>query len=625
MRSTFERLPTEIWFEIFDYLTIFDIFHGFIRLNQHINDLLAFYPLKLDFRQLSRTQFDLICRSIHSKQIISLCLSEELIPNQVQLFQKHFPHFHNEFRQLKTLKYVDTSTVLSHLPQSLSSLAIRTYLKIIDTVPLIIELLNDQCQQLTSLQIDGSYVFQTNDHSFSFLTHLTIDYCTFKEFRRILHSLKSPLTHLSIFLDQQDHLPLPSFERLVTTLQNLHVTFSEGKSEDFLHPLFAYLIIDIVMSFTLIKRWINELSRLITFIIQSTATLDMINGQLWEEYLLQTNIRKFHFKFLLVNHLDNENDHSALLQPFRSPFWLEKSPWYVVCERGKFRSSRPLIYSLPHFQSTCIFHPSNHFLSTSTDHPFISSHSIHLILTFHQIIPTSTSFFHHVSSLTLMTTTLPSVELLQSMLDLKQIQQFDVSFVKMLSLDLFYILIDAMKNLKVIKMQYVPFYIPPLHIYSYIFIRNDQHVSVIDSDNIERFVYLFFHLKFLEITIQSEDVLVRLLNRLHYLETIRIFSYDNSLQTRINDQWLRQNIPRLKMIDFTFRTTSTSLLLSIGNQKVIFLLFYPAELLVLDLLDHLSRKNQKETDWPPSSSSEILFAMSNSIIIQIHKNDVSTS
>lgn len=233
MRSTFERLPTEIWFEIFDYLTVFDIFHGFIHLNQHIDDLLGVYPLKLDFRQLTRTHFDLICRSIHSKQIISLCLSEELIPNQVQLFHQYFPHFHTEFHRLKTLKYIDTSTVLSNLPPSLSSLSIRTYLKTIDTVPLIIELLNDQCQHLTSLHIDGSYVFQTNDHSFLFLTHLTIEYCTLKEFRRILRSLQSPLIYLNIFLDQHDHQPLPSFERLTTTLQNLHVTFAEGKKKIF--------------------------------------------------------------------------------------------------------------------------------------------------------------------------------------------------------------------------------------------------------------------------------------------------------------------------------------------------------------------------------------------------------
>lgn len=192
-----------------------------------------------------------------------------------------------------------------------------------------------------------------------------------------------------------------------------------------------------------------------------------------------------------------------------------------------------------------------------------------------------------------MTTALPSVELLQSILDLKQIEQIDVSFVKILSLDLFYLLIDAMKNLKVIKMQYDPFYIPPLHIYSYVFIRNDQHVSVIDSTNIERFLYLFFHLKFLEITIQEEEVLVELLNRLHYLETIRIFSYDNSLQTRINEQWLIDKIRRLKMMEFTFRTTSTSLLLAIGNQKVF---FHRSESLPLNLLGYLSRQNQKETD-----------------------------
>ena len=568
MQSVLEILPTEIWFDIFDYLTVLDIFYAFARLNQRLNDLLGVYPLRLDFRQLSRTQFDFLCQCIQGKQVLSLCLSDELIPNQVQIFNRYFPHFDQQFRQLRTLKYVDTLTVLPRLPPSLSFLSIKTYLQTIETISLINELLRQHSQlSLTTLHIDGAYVFQTIDYSFPFLTYLTIDYCTIKEFRRILHSLKSPLTHLTIFLDQNDRLALPSFEQLSTTLLKLNVTFSEGKSP--LSPFISLslnLIPEIVTSFTAIKLWLKDLSHLNSLTLQSTVISNMIDGQQWEEFLLQTNIQDFNFKFFLVH---PPNDETCFLQSFRSPFWLAKTHWYVVCERGKFRSSRPLIYSLPYFQSTCIFHPSNHIRSQSIDRnaPCISSHSIHLILTSYESIPSSTIFFSKVFELTLMTTTLPSVEHLQSMMNLEEIQRLDVSLVKTFSSDLFHLLIQEMNNLKVIKMQYNPFYIPPLHIYSYIFIRNDQEVSVVDANNLERFLYLFFHLKFLEITIQSEEILIQLLNRLHYLETIRIYSYNNYL-LRIDSRWLRGNIRRLKMMDFTFRATSTSLLIAIGNVKL---------------------------------------------------------
>jgi hypothetical protein len=90
---------------------------------------------------------------------------------------------------------------------------------------------------------------------------------------------------------------------------------------------------------------------------------------------------------------------------------------------------------------------------------------------------------------------------------------------------------------------------------------------VIDWNNIDRFSYLFFHIKYLEITIQLEEIVIQLLNRLHYLETVRIFSYQNYLEN-IKSHWFRENIPRLKTLDFTYRVTSTCLVLSIGNRRI---------------------------------------------------------
>jgi len=323
------------------------------------------------------------------------------------------------------------------------------------------------------------------------------------------------------------------------------------------------------MSFELIKQWLEPLFRLTCFTLQTTCTLDMLNGELWEKYLLERKIEKFHFKFILGNKIICSEDQDSLLQSFRSSFWMNKIDWYVVCEKGQLKSSRPILYSIPYFQPTYIFYPSNHFLSKSTNKKeiFISKHRIYLILTFHQTISLPNISFNNVYSLALITTTLPSIEILQSIVNLKQIQQLDVALVKHLSLDQFRILIDYMINLKLIRMQYNPFYIPPLHIHSYIFVREDQNTSVIDWNNIERFSYLFFHIKYLEITIQLKEIIIQLLNRLHYLETARIFSYQNTLQN-IKYHWFRENIPRLKTIDFTYRVTSTCLVLSIGNRKL---------------------------------------------------------
>ena len=125
-----------------------------------------------------------------------------------------------------------------------------------------------------------------------------------------------------------------------------------------------------------------------------------------------------------------------------------------------------------------------------------------------------------------------------------------------------------MSRLKTIKMQYNPFYYPPLHIHSYIFVRNDKDMSVIDAANIQRFTYLFFHLKVLEIPVESKDLIIQLLKQLHYLERIKIFCYQSDLK-QLEKQWFYENIPRLKTVQFSYRITSSYLFLAIGDSKVI--------------------------------------------------------
>lgn len=294
-----------------------------------------------------------------------------------------------------------------------------------------------------------------------------------------------------------------------------------------------------------------------------------MNGQLWEEYFLNKNLKKFNFKFTLASEFTCQQDKNSLIQSFRSSFWIDRHQWYVACEKGQLQTSRPVIYSIPYYQPPTIFYPINQFYSISTNENeiLISKNTTHLILTFHETIILPKSPFIHISSLTLLTTTLPSIEILQSIVNLNKIRELDVSLVRNFSVDDFQILINSMSNLKTIKMEYNPFYNPPLHINSYIFVRKDKELSVIDFDNIQRFSYLFFHIKYLEITIQSKDIIIQLLTKLHYLERIKIFCYQSYLRN-IRRNWLLENIPRLNKIYFTYRITSTCLFLSIGDRKV---------------------------------------------------------
>lgn len=229
MKTVLEILPTEIIFEIFDYLNVFDIFYGFINLNKRLNDILNLYPIKLDFQCISRLKFDFICRYIHPKQVISLYLSDELLPNQIELFSQYFPNFNSQFIHLKKLQFVNTSTVLANLPISLTSLSIKTYLKTNNTDYLITQILNQQSQYLKYLQLDGCYAFRSINISFPLLTHLIIDYCTISEFHRILSSIKSPLIYLKLFLDKEENDTILNLKQLSNTLTHLTLIFADGK------------------------------------------------------------------------------------------------------------------------------------------------------------------------------------------------------------------------------------------------------------------------------------------------------------------------------------------------------------------------------------------------------------
>ena len=181
------------------------------------------------------------CQSIHPKQVISLYLSEELMPEQIQLFQQYFPCFSNQFLSLNKLKFIDTSTILPSLPPTLSSLSIKTYLKTNQTDQLILRILQQQNEQLTSLELDGSYAFRSIDKSFPSLTHLILHYCTVSEFNRILQRIQSPLISLKIFLDKEDNFLLPKFHQLAKTLTNLNLSFCEGKATNIIDRPTAFV------------------------------------------------------------------------------------------------------------------------------------------------------------------------------------------------------------------------------------------------------------------------------------------------------------------------------------------------------------------------------------------------
>ena len=564
-----ERLSTEIFFEIFDYLTPFEIFRAFINLNHRLNGILGLYPMCLDFQHLSRRKFDFICRYLQPAQVLAIVLSDERMPNQCMLFKRHFPLFQDDFVRLKTLRFQSTSTILPSLPPSTSSLEIETFMKAHETDYHIVQLLQHCSSHLTSLKVDGSYVFRSLTAPFPRLSHLSIGFCTMTDLQHLIPLLTSSLTHLKLFVDQEQPMPQLDFRHLATSLTHLTLTLSKSKAmTERIDQNVSPFNLGLVMSFDMVSHYLQPLCNLRYLVVQAVGTLDLMNGSSWEDYLKESSIETFHFKFTLSTPWSSGDHQAVLLQPFRSSFWLEKKDWYVACETGHFQSSRPILYSLPYFQSSCIVYPLKRYFSISgAENEVLQRCSIHLIITYYRTISFPPRPFLHVHSLTLLTARLPAIDLLQSITNLTDIRCLDISLIDRVSADELYILLEHMPSLEHVQMRFDPLFLSPLKIASFNITHGNDQPYVVNASNVDRFCYLFFYLKYLEISVQSKQIIIQLLNRLHYLELLHLSCYEDSL-VDIGYTWLLRHIPRLIGMHFSYRITSNHLTLSIGDHRV---------------------------------------------------------
>jgi hypothetical protein len=110
IKMKFELLPDEIIIESFRYLNAPYMFYSFDRLNYRFYSVIRNSPLRLNFEQLKKFQFNDFCQSILSnpeikQNIISLQLSNIGTSGQIQSFLSLFPL--NEFINLRLLSLID--------------------------------------------------------------------------------------------------------------------------------------------------------------------------------------------------------------------------------------------------------------------------------------------------------------------------------------------------------------------------------------------------------------------------------------------------------------------------------------------------------------------------------------
>ncbi|CAF4423987.1 unnamed protein product [Rotaria sp. Silwood2] len=245
MISCLESFSTELLFDIFEYLSPYDLFRSFINLTDRFNTIVYSYPLHLNFRSISQLEFNYICCHLQPKQVISIIFSDETILHQVEIFEEYFPLFKHQFIHLQFVTFIEIFSYTIDLPESVKCLELRKY-DIYKNIPFDFDkLLIQQAKVLTHLKVDRIGTLNHINVRFPFLTHLTIDggfipdedcYVRFSNkykninFTSVFQNFESSITHLYIFIDKENKNMKINLEQFSHCLIHLTLHFVEDVS-----------------------------------------------------------------------------------------------------------------------------------------------------------------------------------------------------------------------------------------------------------------------------------------------------------------------------------------------------------------------------------------------------------
>jgi len=293
-----------------------------------------------------------------------------------------------------------------------------------------------------------------------------------------------------------------------------------------------------------------------------------------ENFFSKTNIIKFNFRFQISNHYLNINQNeSILLESFRSSFWVKDKHWYVGYYIDK-EIKQAFLFTIPRFRLKGFVYASSIFPYPTTalsniEHKIFYQNKIdYLEIDIDKFLSPPIHRFTQVRSLTLCGSKLMSLDILQTILDLNQIEELDVYDIASVSRHELDKLIKHLPRLHNLTMKYHPLFVVPPQIHT---LRlEDESISV---DNL---CHTIPHVKTLEIQISTKDMMLDVIDQLHHIDDF-LFMCDDFSQgcyleffiEKLHLHWLEDNSYRLAMNHFTYSQGEEyqQIQMSIGGPK----------------------------------------------------------
>lgn len=320
--TQFDHLPNEIYREIFDYLPISDILHGFHGLNARLDAVIADIPMKFRFDQRNRQNFKRLLKQMEPTlipQVVAMDFGPSFDPEyMIEKFTQSF-HF-LQFTHLRDLSIASSNSqqiesLLRILPRMTNLRSFRLleqypFRSDYETVCDLVLANNRHC----SLAVRNSFKHISIETSPPFRNLLLVQKCLTNELSFDSLHLK---TRCALFFYPQaiSNLPVPGLIHLVPHATYCHINL-------ILRPY--TMVFDLVRCFPQISH-----------LSIRTSLEAYANGYQWKELLSQLpNIIDLD---LDIHQHTSHSDHELL--SFQTKFWFERN-WIVQSRANRSASDR---------------------------------------------------------------------------------------------------------------------------------------------------------------------------------------------------------------------------------------------------------------------------------------------
>lgn len=350
--ASFQSLPVELLHYVFDHLDIETILLSLRQVCRFFRSVVQTYDrYVLDLRSISKANFRLICRIVSCQNVVSVAITEERTPGQVDLFLSLVQI--RQLARLRSLVLIDideshVNFILKHVSvnrlQSLT-IGIQKYdrRRQMTTGKLLSSVIARSELWKLNLTIDGcrlSTIQWPSDCTIRCLTihgNMTFDnLCTIFHCSPYLHTLV--LRNVLPTISRNDVVP-PSAETSLKqltslTLAEMRITIDQLEALLSCTPALVHL----------------------KMIIQ----INQLDGKRWENFV-QNNLpmlEKFEFFFYENKTVGSIlTDVKSIITSFQSPFWVEHKHWCVSCDYVTDDSTMN-VYTTPVCRSAVKYAPS---------------------------------------------------------------------------------------------------------------------------------------------------------------------------------------------------------------------------------------------------------------------------